>query len=217
MAGRGNCRCACGAGGNLAVHLAPGRGPATGHVAVHPAPGKSLLCIRRRRRGPATGQVAVHLPPEDMMLCARRRVGGVPSRDMLLCFRRWGKCCCASGVGGGDQPRDMFLCIWRGGKCYCASGLGAGPAHGRSCCASGAMGGVRVWLARRCRSHALSQPEENAVVAAIRCRSPELQRVGHLEQNVVRIIDIGIYSSSFQPMRVVYSSVVKVPWRPGER
>ena len=81
----------------------------------------------------------------------------------------------------------------------------------------------------RWRRHPLSHPSSATCMATQRhrgiwiieslcsTRSVFLQRVGHLEQNVVRIIDIGIYSSSFQSMRVVYSSVLKVPWRPGER
>ena len=44
----------------------------------------------------------------------------------------------------------------------------------------------------RCRSHASPQPEENADIAAIRWRSPELQHVGHLQQNAIRIIDISV-------------------------
>ena len=42
----------------------------------------------------------------------------------------------------------------------------------------------------RCRSHALPQPEENADAAAIRCRSPVVQRVGHLEQNAIRNMEM---------------------------
>ena len=40
---------------------------------------------------------------------------------------------------------------------------------------------------RVCRSHALSQPEENADVAVIRCRSPVVLRVGHLEPNAIYV------------------------------
>ena len=36
---------------------------------------------------------------------------------------------------------------------------------------------------RVCRSYALSQPEENADVAVIRCRSPVVLRVGYLKPN----------------------------------
>ena len=41
------------------------------------------------------------------------------------------------------------------------------------------------------RSHAFPQPDENADDAAIRCRSPVVHCVGHLEQNAIWSIGMG--------------------------
>ena len=42
----------------------------------------------------------------------------------------------------------------------------------------------------RRRSYALPQPEENAHAAAVRCRGPLVQPVGHLEQNAMRNMEM---------------------------
>ena len=47
-----------------------------------------------------------------------------------------------------------------------------------------------LWLTTRRRSYALPQPEENAHVAAVRCRGPLVQPVGHLEQNAMRNMEM---------------------------
>ena len=54
-----------------------------------------------------------------------------------------------------------------------------------------------VRFTTRRRSYALPQPEENAHAAAVRCRGPLVQPVGHLEQNAMRSFEM--HSGTMSP------------------